>query len=103
MRRFLDRNGDKKKRYSIFIAGSIFILLLAAALIKGVGTPANLLYQWLYYFIFIALAEEIECRGLLPALMEKSGFPEWCVWVIPGVLFGLLIFASFNRGIRYSD
>lgn len=82
--------GDKKKRSGVLIVGGIFILLLIAALMKEANTPVNLLYQWLYYFLFIALAEEAEFRGLLPVLMEKSGFPEWCVWVIPGVLFGLM-------------
>lgn len=82
--------GDKKKRCSMLLAGGAFVLLLAAALVKEVNTPANLLYQRLYYLIFIALAEEALCRGLLPVLMEKGEFPKWCVWIIPGVLFGMM-------------
>lgn len=81
---------DKKRRYSVLLAGGAFVILLAAALVKEVNTPANLLYQWSYYLIFVALAEETLCRGLLPLLMEKGEFPEWCVWVVPGVLFGLM-------------
>lgn len=44
-------------------------------------------YQWGYYLLFIALMEELVYRGWLPYLIQKSGLPEWCVWVITGILW----------------
>ncbi len=80
--------GTKRGRISTGLAGTAYLLLLLAGLLWGGGTWFSILYRWGYYLIFIALAEELVYRAWLPQLFRKSGLPEWCVWVIPGVLFG---------------
>lgn len=78
------------KRGKIFaiLAGAVYLLVLPAGFLWGKGSCFAIGYQWIYYLIFVALMEELVYRSWLPHLIQKSGLPEWCVWVIPGVLFG---------------
>lgn len=75
-------------RISAALAGVVYLLLLPAGFLWGKGGWFAIGYQWGYYLLFIALMEELVYRGWLPYLIQKSGLPEWCVWVIPGILFG---------------
>ena len=75
-------------RISAALAGAAYLLLLPAGFLWGKGDWFSIAYQWGYYLFFVALMEELVYRGWLPYLIEKSGLPTWCVWVIPGVLFG---------------
>lgn len=81
---------ERRGRIAVCLAGTGYLLLLGAGFLWGKVTPLSLLYQWGYYLIFVALAEEVIFRGLLPWLVQKSGLSEWCVWIIPGVLFGCM-------------
>ena len=38
--------------------------------------------------MFVALSEEFLFRTVFPWLIEKSRLPSWCVWIVPGILFG---------------
>lgn len=77
-----------RSRTSAGIALGVYAALLAVALLLRKGSALAIVYQWLYYLVFVALCEELEFRAVLPWLMEKSRLPAWCVWAIPGVLFG---------------
>ena len=70
------------------LAGAVYLLLLPAGFLWGEGNCFAIAYQWGYYLLSVALMEELVYRGWLPHLIQKSGLPKWCVWVIPGVLFG---------------
>lgn len=78
----------KRGRISAALAGTVYLLLLPAGFLWGKGDWFAIGYQWGYYLLSVALMEELVYRGWLPYLIQKSGLPEWCVWVIPGVLFG---------------
>lgn len=78
------------KRMITAFAAVIYLLLLIAALFQRPDHHISILYQWIYYLLLVAFAEEAVFRGLMPWLMQKGKLPEWCVWVIPGILFGLM-------------
>ena len=78
----------RRGRISVALVGAVYLLLLPAGLLWGKGDGFAIAYQWVYYLLFVALMEELVYRGWLPYLIQKSGLPKWCVWVIPGVLFG---------------
>lgn len=75
-------------RISVALTGTVYFLLLLARFIWGQGDWFAIGYQWGYYLLFVALTEELVYRAWLPYLIQKSNLPEWCVWVIPGILFG---------------
>lgn len=80
----------RRGRIATAIAAVAYVILLTAGLLWANAAPFAVLYQWGYYLVFVALAEELVFRGLLVWLMEKSGLPAWCVWIVPGVLFGCM-------------
>lgn len=82
--------GKKRDRLSIGVMGSVYLAMLVAALLMGGITQLSAVYQWVYYLLFVAFTEELVFRGMLPWLIEKSGLPKWCVWVIPGILFAVM-------------
>lgn len=87
---FGSQREEKRGYIAVCLAGTGYLLLLWLGSLWGKASPLSVLYQWGYYLIFVALAEEAIFRGLLPWLVQKSGLPAWCVWVIPGVLFGCM-------------
>lgn len=79
-----------RSRVSAGIALGVYAALLAVALLLRKGSALAIVWQWLYYLVFVALCEELEFRAVLPWMMERSGLPAWCVWAVPGVLFGCM-------------
>lgn len=69
------------------VTGGIYLALLTVALLMAKTVRLSIVYQWIYYLIFVAFTEKLVFCGMLPWLIEKSGLPEWCVWVVPGILF----------------
>lgn len=80
----------QKGRLATGIMGSVYLAMLATALLMGRTVWLSVTYQWVYYLLFVAFTEELVFRGMLPWLIEKSGLPKWCVWVIPGILFAVM-------------
>lgn len=96
--------GSKRGRICAGLAGAVYLFLLVAGILWGSGTWFAILYQWGYYLFFVALMEEIFYRAWLPYLMQQSSLPEWCVWVIPGVLFGCahMLMPIIKEGFGFS-
>ncbi len=82
--------GKKRGRVAAGAAAGVYLMLLAAALLLGRISLLAVAYQWIYYGVFIALFEELIFRAVLPLLFEESKLPAWCVWVLPGLLWGLM-------------
>lgn len=82
--------GEKRGRIAIDVFGGGYCVMLIAALLVGRTTLIAAAYQWGYYLVFVAFTEEFIFRAVLPLLLERSSLPEWCVWVVPGVLFGMM-------------
>lgn len=80
----------KKGRIAVMAVAAVYLFSLVLGLIVGKPMVFNILYGWFYYLIFIALSEELVFRAMLPHMMTKSGLPQWCVWVVPAVLFALM-------------
>ena len=80
----------KRSRASVGISLGVYLALLAAALLRQKETALAIVYQWIYYLVFVALSEECEFRAFLPWLLEKGGLPGAYVWAIAGVLFGCM-------------
>lgn len=77
-----------RSRMSAGIALGVYAVLLVVALLLRKGTVPAIVYQWLGYLVFVALAEELVFRAVLLWMMERSGLTARCVWAIPAVLFG---------------
>lgn len=80
----------EKRLIAVGSAGIIYIIMLGAALLGGRATKLSVFYQWVYYLFFVALVEELSFRFFVPMLLEKGHLPKWCLWVIPGILFGFM-------------
>lgn len=82
--------GKKVGRMAAGAAAGVYLLLWAIAIFLGRISVLAAGYQWLYYLVFIALCEEFTFRAVVPLLFEESKLPAWCVWVFPGLLWGVM-------------
>lgn len=82
--------GTRRARLTSAIAGGLYLALLIVRLFLKSDSILASFYGWLYYLFFVALAEELIFRSVLPWLLEKSGVRDAFVWVIPGILFGFM-------------
>lgn len=80
----------RSRKYPCILAAAVYFTLLVAALWQTKHDVMTVVYQWVYYVLFVALLEEIMYRGLMPLLLERTKLPELYVWIVPGILFAMM-------------
>lgn len=92
---------SKKGRISVCILVVVYLALLPLGLFRGLFPALNMVYGWVYYFVFLAFAEELVFRAALPTFITKSNLSEKYVWGVPAVLFGMMhaVLPLVTRGL----